>query len=313
MIRCCNLWTVLAGWAAALAVPASAEDAWLEWIGDVPGGSHYSTIRDLSFDGQVAVGSSDYNGFFPVALLWTRAGGIQVLDPNFVYLQSQAVAVSDDGTAVAGLLTLRQPQHVLAFRWTPEEGIRILGDLPGGARQSFGMGISGDGQVVVGRSASDRADDVESFLWTPALGMVGLGAQTGFQTLAPAAGPWFGTAYGVSRDGSVVVDLSIDQGGCLATSRPMRPADPAYVVHGVTHVCVPNLPSLVARTASKALVNALLPSLRELAADPAAALRNDPVLASGVGIYRGEPVHPHVAAALGVPARSLGALLAEEA
>ena len=115
------------------------------------------------------------------------------------------------------------------------------------------------------------------------------------------------------RDGSVAIDLSIDQGGCLATSRPMRPADPAYVVHGVTHVCVPNLPSLVARTASKALVNALLPSLRELAADPAAALRNDPVLASGVGIYRGEPVHPHVAAALGVPARSLDALLAEEA
>ena len=243
MIRCCILWAMLASWAATLVEPASAEEAWLEWIGDVPGGGHNSWIADLSRDGSVGVGAGQYSGLLNAAFVWSRETGIVLLDPNFVYLQSQAFAVSDDGTAVAGLLTLRQPQHVLAFRWTPEEGIRVLGDLPGGARQSFGMGISGDGERVVGYSASDRADDVESFLWTPALGMVGLGAQTGgryffsaafdisadgrvvvgvtdgprgnepyrwtaetgFQTLAPEAGPWFGTAYGVSRDGSVVV------------------------------------------------------------------------------------------------------------
>ncbi len=234
---------VAAVWTALSAIPSSADDAYLVWIGDVPGGGDYSLLLDLSQDGRVAVGYSSYDGLFNTAIVWTREHGIVDLDPNHVYLQSQATSVSDDGTTVAGLLTLRQPEHVLAFRWTAQDGIEILGDLPGGPRQSFGRGISGDGQVVVGYSASGRAEDVESFLWTPQDGMIGLGAmpggrylysvafdvsgdgrvvvgqtdgprsyepfrwtaETGFQSIAPESGPWFGTAYGVSADGSVVV------------------------------------------------------------------------------------------------------------
>ncbi len=67
------------------------------------------------------------------------------------------------------------------------------------------------------------------------------------------------------RAGSVIIDLSIDQGGCFETSRPTRLSDPTYIRHGVTHYCVPNVPSLVARTASHALSNAVLPYVRRIA------------------------------------------------
>ena len=67
------------------------------------------------------------------------------------------------------------------------------------------------------------------------------------------------------RDGSVIIDLSIDQGGCFETSRPTRLSDPTYIRHGVTHYCVPNVPSLVARTASHAQSNAVLPYVRRIA------------------------------------------------
>ena len=61
------------------------------------------------------------------------------------------------------------------------------------------------------------------------------------------------------RPGSVVMDFSIDQGGCIETSRPMTLRDPTFVAEGVIHFCVPNLPAAVARTSSHALTNALLP------------------------------------------------------
>ncbi len=86
------------------------------------------------------------------------------------------------------------------------------------------------------------------------------------------------------RDGSVIIDLSIDQGGCFETSRPTRLSDPTYIRHGVTHFCVPNVPSLVARTATHALSNAVLPyatRIAELGLDAAAAA--DAALRRGLG------------------------------
>ena len=64
---------------------------------------------------------------------------------------------------------------------------------------------------------------------------------------------------GLLRDKSLIIDISVDQGGCFETSRPTRLSDPTYVVDGITHYCVPNLPSLVARSATYALANAILP------------------------------------------------------
>jgi alanine dehydrogenase len=112
------------------------------------------------------------------------------------------------------------------------------------------------------------------------------------------------------KAGSVIVDVSIDQGGCIETSRPTSIADPTFVVHGVVHYCVPNMTANVARTASRALANAALPYLTELAAgglDPT--LRNDPGMAAGVYLYRGRMVNAQTAGAHGIQAESLASLL----
>jgi alanine dehydrogenase len=104
------------------------------------------------------------------------------------------------------------------------------------------------------------------------------------------------------RDGSVVIDLAIDQGGCFAASRPTRLSDPVYVVDGVTHFCAPNTPSLVARTATHALGNALLGTVVLIAAGGLpAAMAADPALARGVGLIDGRVVDPRVAGAHGLP------------
>ena len=66
------------------------------------------------------------------------------------------------------------------------------------------------------------------------------------------------------RPRAVFIDFSIDQGGCAETSRPMTLRDPTYIVDDVIHYCVPNVPALVARTASHALTNAALPYLIEM-------------------------------------------------
>ena len=114
------------------------------------------------------------------------------------------------------------------------------------------------------------------------------------------------------RERSLIFDISIDQGGCFETSRPTRLSDPTYVVHGITHYCVPNLPSLVARSATYALGNITLPYVAALAGgDPATVFRNDITLQRGINIYRGKVVNPHVAAAHGFSPAPIERLLAE--
>ncbi|MDT8307529.1 MAG: alanine dehydrogenase [Anaerolineae bacterium] len=102
------------------------------------------------------------------------------------------------------------------------------------------------------------------------------------------------------RPGSVIVDYSIDQGGCVETSRPTTLRAPTYVEEGVIHYCVPNLTATVARTTSHAMTNAAVPFLLAMEDFPDG-LRNHPALARGVNLYKGRMAHPLVAAALGVP------------
>jgi len=98
----------------------------------------------------------------------------------------------------------------------------------------------------------------------------------------------------------VIVDISIDQGGCAETSRPTTHASPTFIAHGVVHYCVTNMPGAVARTSTSALNNATLPFVLALAdKGPAAALRDDPHLLAGLNVYRGRITHPAVAHALG--------------
>jgi alanine dehydrogenase len=98
---------------------------------------------------------------------------------------------------------------------------------------------------------------------------------------------------------SVMVDISIDQGGCFETSRPTTHADPTYTVSGVIHYCVTNMPGAVPRTSTYALTNATLPFVRALADRGwRAALARDPHLARGLNVHEGEVKHEAVARAL---------------
>jgi alanine dehydrogenase len=101
------------------------------------------------------------------------------------------------------------------------------------------------------------------------------------------------------RPGSVMVDISIDQGGCFETSRPTTHAEPTFVEEGVVHYCVTNMPGAVPRTSTFALTNATLPYVRLLADSGLhAALARDAHLARGLNAYGGKITHAAVAQAL---------------
>lgn len=101
------------------------------------------------------------------------------------------------------------------------------------------------------------------------------------------------------RHGSVLVDVSIDQGGCFETSRPTTHQEPTYVIDGVVHYCVSNMPGAVPRTSTFALNNATLPFVLALANyGYKQAMKQDPHLLNGLNVYRGRLTHKAVAAAL---------------
>jgi alanine dehydrogenase len=102
------------------------------------------------------------------------------------------------------------------------------------------------------------------------------------------------------EDGSVLVDVSIDQGGCFETSRPTTHADPTYTVHGVVHYCVANMPGGVARTSALALNNATLPFVIQLADKGLGALTEDDHLLHGLNVHRGKITYSAVAQAQGL-------------
>ncbi|WP_412062875.1 alanine dehydrogenase [Rubrivirga sp. IMCC45206] len=114
------------------------------------------------------------------------------------------------------------------------------------------------------------------------------------------------------RPGSVVVDLVIDQGGCVETSRPTTPDEPTFVAHGVVHHCVPNLPSAVARTGSYALSNALTPYLLEIgeAGSINDALWSNVSLRTGAYVYRRHLTKKSLASMFGMPHRDIELLIA---
>jgi len=91
------------------------------------------------------------------------------------------------------------------------------------------------------------------------------------------------------KPGSIIIDVSIDQGGCIETSRPTTLENPTYMLHNVIHYCVPNIPASVSRTATYGLTNALLPYLMEIVQKGlACAAREDEGLARGVCTYDGK-------------------------
>lgn len=113
-----------------------------------------------------------------------------------------------------------------------------------------------------------------------------------------AAAPKLVTAAMVSKmkRGAVIVDVAIDQGGCIETARPTTHTDPSYVLDGVVHYCVTNMPAAVPNTSTLALTNATFPYVLKLANDGAeAAIKSDPGIAEGVNTYAGTLTYKAVA------------------
>lgn len=97
------------------------------------------------------------------------------------------------------------------------------------------------------------------------------------------------------RERSLILDASIDQGGCVATSRPTTHSDPIFVRDGIIHYCVPNIPASVARTASHALNNVVLPYVSAVADNGFTAFRDDLSLRRGAYLYHGKCTLPEMA------------------
>ena len=112
------------------------------------------------------------------------------------------------------------------------------------------------------------------------------------------------------RSGSVVVDISIDQGGCFETSKMTTHSEPTYVVSDVIHYCVGNMPGAVPHTSTYALTNATMPYVVDLAEKGVEqAARDDPALALGINTYKGQVVYEPVAEAHGLGSVPLSDLL----
>jgi alanine dehydrogenase len=204
----------------------------------------------------------------------------------------------------------------------------LLGGVPGvrrGRVTILGGGIVGTNaaKVAVGMGAEvrildlsldrleylddvfrDRVATVYSDLETIEESVTGADLVVGAVLVPGAKAPRLVTRDLISkmREGSVVVDVAVDQGGCIETCRPTTHDDPTYVVDGVVHYCVANMPGAVSHTSTFALTNATIRYCRALADQGLeAALRRDRVLARGLNAYQGKITHEAVAESLELP------------
>jgi alanine dehydrogenase len=242
-------------------------------------------------------------------------------------------------TAKDGTLPLLRPMSEVAGRMSVQCGAHylekhqggrgvLLGGVPGvepGKVVILGGGVAGfnAAQMAVGLGADVTLFDISSrrlaeldalfgnrirtaFSSGAAIGEAVAGADLviGAVLLPGAAAPKLVTREMVAamRQGAVLVDIAIDQGGCFETSRPTTHEDPVFEVDGVIHYCVANMPGAVARTSTMALGNVTLPFALKLANLGAeAAMAADPHLAAGLNVAGGTVRHPAVAEALGLP------------
>ena len=255
-------------------------------------------------------------------------------------LQSQCVAIAyETVTAADGSLPLLMPMSEVAGRMSIQVGAHylqqgnggrgvLLGGVPGVTPAKvvvIGAGVAGTNAIEMAHglradvTAIDRsirrlreldaqfhgavrtlfstADTIERAVADADLVI-------GAVLLPGAAAPKVVTGAMIKRmrPGSVVVDIAIDQGGCFQSSRPTTHAAPIYVVDGVIHYCVTNMPGALPRTSAFALNNATLPYVKALADKGwEHATGEDAGLAAGLNIVRGAVVHPAVAHELGLP------------
>ena len=227
---------------------------------------------------------------------------------------------------VAGRMSIQVGAHYLE----KEQGGRgvLLGGVPGVAPARvaiLGGGVSGvnAAQMAVGMRADVTIYDISNARLAELDMFFGSQIKTAYASKAAIAAavknahlvigavliPGAAAPKLVTREmlktmkrGSVLVDIAIDQGGCFETSHPTTHEDPVFVVDGVIHYCVANMPGAVARTSAFALNNATLPFVMKLAKLGAAqAMRADPHLANGLNVSDGKIRHRAVAEAIDLP------------
>ena len=240
-----------------------------------------------------------------------RAGGLPLLRPM---------------SEVAGRMSIQVGAHYLE----KEAGGRgvLLGGVPGvapGRVAILGGGVSGvnAAQMAVGLRADVTIFDISTARLAEIDTMFDGRVKTEFASRAAiadavanahvvigavlvpgAAAPKLvsRSMLGTMKRGSVLVDIAIDQGGCFETSHATTHDDPVYIVDGIIHYCVANMPGAVARTSTFALGNATLPFVLRIAdAGAEAAMAADPHLAAGLNVAGGQIRHQAVADALGLP------------
>ncbi|HVC87126.1 MAG TPA: alanine dehydrogenase [Gaiellaceae bacterium] len=253
-------------------------------------------------------------------------------------IDSGIAAVAYETVEVGRSLPLLAPMSEVAGRLAPQAGAYflekpvggrglLLGGVPGvspGRVVIVGGGVVGynaavialglGAQVTILERSIDRMRHLEEVL----SGRVSLLMSSSLQVAASveeadlvigavlipgAVAPKLVTAEMIAsmKEGAVVVDVAIDQGGCFETSHATTHADPVYVVDGVTHYCVANMPGAVPVTSTKALTNATLPYVEAIAnLGLAAAVARDPALAMGVNVIQGKLTYEAVAAAHGL-------------
>jgi alanine dehydrogenase len=254
-------------------------------------------------------------------------------------IASGAVCIAyETVTAANGTLPLLTPMSEVAGRLAPQVGAHslekaqggrgvLLGGVPGvpaGEVVILGGGVSGThaATIAVGMGAKVTVVDRSADALKRLAGQFGTAISTVFSTrsaieelvkradlligtvLVPgAAAPKLVSHAMVKtmKTGSVIVDVAIDQGGCVETSRATTHSDPTYVVDGVVHYCVANMPGAVARTSTFALNNVTLPFAVALADKGwRKALGQDPHLRNGLNVIDGKVTCPPVAEAQGL-------------
>jgi alanine dehydrogenase len=242
-------------------------------------------------------------------------------------------------TSPSGGLPLLTPMSEVAGRLAPQVGAHalekaqggsgvLLGGVPGVPAAEvvvIGGGVSGThaATIALGMGANVTLVDKSNDALRRIAAQFGAGLSTIYSTRAAiaelvkradlvigavlvpgAAAPKLITRAMLStmKPGSVIVDIAIDQGGCCETSRPTTHSHPTYVVDGVVHYCVANMPGAVARTSTFALNNATLPFALALADKGwKQALKDDPHLRNGLNVHAGKITCKPVAEAHGLP------------
>lgn len=283
---------------------------------------------------------SECHLFRPGQILFTYLHLASLVDMTKELLSSKITAIAYETTeSKDGSLPMLKPMSEIAGRMSVQIGAQylekihggrgvLLGGVPGvepGKVVVLGAGIVGTSaiRIAVGMGAQVTVinldverlrhldDQYQGRIITRAVSTATIEAAVcsadlviGAVLVPGAKAPKLVSRSLVSRmkPGSVIVDVSVDQGGCVETTRPTTHSEPVYVVDGVVHYCVANMPGIVPRTSTYALTNATLPYLLRLASDGVdRAIHADPGLAKGVNLKDGKIVHRGVAEAHGLP------------